>query len=624
MTNISDEQLYGFGPGNPQLLRDIWQSGDPAWQDKIRAFLEGKSSIFAHGAVAVDVGGNMLTAEPVRHVIPVYDKHTDCGFMVPLRMEPARAWHVSDAFGRFVEGESDPAAAFDSCVDIVQRAWEQSHPNPCLPLRWRHPLRISLGCAVHLERIDGESLQVPLVIAVLRAVCELAGHAMPFGPGPVFSTGELAEDGTFLPVGFVAKKLEAFIREYGPGHTALLSPRQLRELKLDSPFLQDVDPVAVHSLQALFDRPEMQDSLLPLCNAPDPREMDGLLPRIAEAKQRIDFTEMERMAKWALERKWSLPNEAMLRHHLALGGAYRAAAFEARHHFERLRALLGRPNARDLGADDWIHHYTALQRFGFYMANPDWCKRLDATAEALLPHASLLRRLAYHGSHCQLGRVHDRHDEAVAHGETSRKIAKRGHHGEVARATNYLAHVLLHRARRNGPSADADRQRARKLIAESRGKWAPAHPGARAVNEYHCLLYEAELDRQAGRVSPVEPPTYRGGWEVGYDLYATALARQAGRAQAERLQLLDDILERRGAWGAARVGELYLACWRLYRAEVRGNGTMPACAALEGVLDRFEAYGHPGWKRRLSGAIAKVRAGEPGAVEALMDRVPFW
>jgi hypothetical protein len=105
-----------------------------------------------------------------RHVFPVYEPTTRDGFVIPLEIRPAQDWQVSDAFGTFgIEKAKDPLDGLMRLLAQVEDAWQETFRS-VLPARWLKAQTLRLACPAHIDLFEGESLQVPLLVAVLRAL----------------------------------------------------------------------------------------------------------------------------------------------------------------------------------------------------------------------------------------------------------------------------------------------------------------------------------------------------------------------------------------------------------------------------------------------------------------------
>ena len=80
-------------------------------------------------------------------------------------------------------------------------------------------MHITLGIDMPAEVIRGRDLELPLAVLILRECCFQRTKLRPFGDGPVFATGEVADfSGHLETVEGEEEKLRAFLRECGDGH----------------------------------------------------------------------------------------------------------------------------------------------------------------------------------------------------------------------------------------------------------------------------------------------------------------------------------------------------------------------------------------------------------------------
>ncbi|MCL4219486.1 MAG: hypothetical protein KJ052_21105, partial [Candidatus Hydrogenedentes bacterium] len=375
----------------------------------------------------------------------------------------------------------------------------------------------------------------------------------------------------------------------------------------------------------LFSLEAFAPALSRFCEPPALSELDALIPRIRQAYALIGFSDAQALSRWALRPELPVPYRETLLAIMALGYAHHAEAFEAQSHFTALAELLTDHHDK-LGADDWLKSFATLAVFAFDACAPEILMPLSKLAVARLPWASLAARGAYWGSQCQVLRLTGDFDAAINAGERAVACAEEGEISAAGRNMNYLVHALLHRARKGGPDAEADRALARKLLHISRTQWRPS-VGGRSHDGF-CSLYEAELARQEGQLPPSTWDDYRGEWSHGLDFCLLVRARNQNIAEPKRVEYLDFALSRLAGWEKTELGRLILGWYKLYRAHLAGEEIDPISTLLQRSMDAFEAAGLPGWKRRLGPPLSSVaRCCGPDrdeAMEHFLDAIPYW
>lgn len=164
-----------------------------------------------------------------------------------------------------------------------------------------------LLCPIHLDLIGGESLQLPFLIAVLRALCvnrSFDGQEfIPFGNSPVFASAIIdLENGSLGPVERLHEKLAGFIRELGENRPAVLTREQIETLRANYP--HDLEKVQVHqadSLTELLFLVECKRALLDhAMTAYHPSMNERLLNMIHTRACAIDFSDAQAISRWML------------------------------------------------------------------------------------------------------------------------------------------------------------------------------------------------------------------------------------------------------------------------------------------------------------------------------------
>jgi len=168
-----------------------------------------------------------------RHVFAVHEQNDGAGFVVPMECRSTKEWWISQdfhTFGPFPENRVGMRGSQDCLEDLLALIAENVSE-----FGGRHrgmTLSLSLACPIDLHLLtQSRSMELPLVLTLLRELYWRNGAFCrdPFGDGPVFSTGTVERNGSFGPVENVKEKLEAFLRELGTGHPAVLTSTQKSE-----------------------------------------------------------------------------------------------------------------------------------------------------------------------------------------------------------------------------------------------------------------------------------------------------------------------------------------------------------------------------------------------------------
>lgn len=285
-----------------------------------------------------------------RHVFPVYLSRYDLGMVVPLQVEPSDEWSVSDAFGTFAfEGAPrTPIAGLMGILGCVEAAWRIAH-GESLPLRWRRAFTLSIGCPLHFRAIGGRSLELPLLLALLRELAAprfsaAKAASFPFGDYAVFASGKIVGDGSFGEVRQLVRKLEAFVRETPGTHQAVLTSAQIRELE-DSPRGRDLlGRIGVHcadSVVKLIELEPLAAGLSQLAGPPHPTEIDALVRAMDRLGRSVRFDDAAAISGWLLPHAASDHYRIQLRSHAAMMLLHRGRYLEAKPHVEAVRRLAG-------------------------------------------------------------------------------------------------------------------------------------------------------------------------------------------------------------------------------------------------------------------------------------------
>lgn len=563
-----------------------------------------------------------------QHVIPVLASRGNgerVGLVVPLEVQPGGQWHVSDAFGRFGAAGASVQQAFEGLLKTLECAW-RSKRGSVLPLAWRHPQEIRLGAPVHMEAIAGHSLQWPLVVALLRGCTEEAV----LGEGPVFATGLVRPSGVIGEVAGLREKLEGFVREYGEGRVALITPRQ--RAALDARLLEKVAVHEVRGLGDLFALKEFAPAIEALSRAAAPQELDAVVMTMDREAAAVRFDRVRDMAEWALPCAGELPAYAfrvrMRRGSMLL---HRGETARSGEDWRELRALLA---AERYTFDDTDRAEFAAAVLTYLMdmgvrdahAAEEWLDGINLEEVMRTARREAAAMLA--GELSQFSRAVGELEQAVAFGERALRIAREHHLAMVGKYNNFVIHARLAQARAGGAHWVAALGDAARRLEASRGELAPA-PGdpMRDTHLGFCDHYEAELRRLQGLPYTVRelgrPP---GAWDHPYlfALLASARNRCNTRQQrvdaAERLVIAARDLRK---WSDGPIFGLFLGIYEVVAANLRCEDIGAALGILEQTLEGGEEKGLAGWQARLEPALAALRSGNAShGVEALCDAIP--
>jgi hypothetical protein len=569
-----------------------------------------------------------------QHAFPVHDDVSDKGFMVALEAVASDHWEVSDAFARFAPtAGASPLAGLLDLLGWVEQAWE-SQEHSILPLRWWRALRVELLCRLHMDDIDGESLQFPLVVALLRALVASVTGQLPLSDGPVFATGTVSPDGSIGPVFCVPQKLEAFVREYGAGRPALLTMQQQHEVQDKAPAaLAQVCVCTVASLGDLVTMPGIREGLAIISTDLHPSKAPGLLKLVESLTRSIRFEEVARLSQWVLDSLDSpyygyqfLRNSAQVAFH-----QWRFA--DGAEILSRARKLLQDP-CQSFAPEDRASFLTSVCNVAVDGCEPGAFRDCALWNGLRLADLRGPARVEVLGSWCQFHRMFGNPAEAIRCGQDAVALADTVYPDSAGRSRNYLIHALLVACREsNGPSGAGPGthylDQARTLLAESMGVWAPQDDAeARTSHLLFCLPLAAEIARLSGQAfalpDTTQPPD--GIWDHPWHFAQLSSARNAQHGRAERAQALDRLVagsERITArMGRDSLFGLFDAVFRLYQAAFTGADLALPRQVVGVWLEDTAARGFPGWRDYLTPELAAV-TDLPGA-ERLCNAIRYF
>ena len=572
--------------------------------------------------------------EPVYHVFPVYQYIVDECFMVPLQIKPSDDWQISDAFATF-QKQSDKNTLLETFEDFlknIERIWNTENPGKILPLRWRKSFALSMKSLLNYDAIEGESLQVPLAIAILRAFSETLDTPrsvgkLPFGKQPIFSTGKLyLETGHFGEVGEVAKKLAAFVREYGDGLVAVLTDHQIWELN-GNPLLNQVEIKQVNNLTELMNLPELYPALCALCDPPLPTEIDRLLALMFRMRRGIRFGDMTDIIKWLRPNIHSPVYKFQLERNLGQTYLHKGRFPEAKDRLDVAGNLI-EAHPEWFGISDIIDLTTAWCTMAEDACAPDMAECWLTRAEANMDQARASDRVKFWGTRCQLYRMKGEYDQAVEAGQKAVKYADMALAGEAGVDRNYLIHALISRAQNNPLTSESDLTEAEKLLKESQNQWAPIEK--RDAHRGFCLHFEAEIARLQGRCfSPPPKPPWSGDWGHPWMFVLLSCARNEKNNWNDRIRYAEDMVDFSGdLMNKIKVSlfELFHHILSMYFNSMMKQPVNKQLYQISEWCDAILKKGFPGWRYRLMPFVNNIRAnhGDMIYVDTLCDNFYYF
>lgn len=146
--------------------------------------------------------------EPRGWPIPVFLERAGCGGVAHVQYEMG---------GLEVKGHRlDLSASMEAFLERCRESGEMAFPDDS-----RFPFAARLKPGI---RLDGRSWELPCLIGYL---------AMHSGKGvePVFATGGIEPDGSFVCAGYLEEKIEGWLREVGPVGVALVTRQQEQKIR---------------------------------------------------------------------------------------------------------------------------------------------------------------------------------------------------------------------------------------------------------------------------------------------------------------------------------------------------------------------------------------------------------
>jgi hypothetical protein len=537
------------------------------------------------------------TCSRSRPVVPVFSRRMGLGLIAPLDLSPATDFAVHPHLQIRVE-------RLWNLASLAQAALGKVIGREC-------PLSLRLPCTINTcypESITGRSMELPLLLAILQRVAPEGASLK-----PIFASAGIDEAGKFEEVEHLEKKLNAFLREVGPGATALLTPRQRTLLGHNHSLFEEVLVVStVDELMAvLFGKGWLAEVLEPVNTV----EVDRLLATVrslfGQQLHRVALQAAEAME--ACGHALTAPQKV---EHLGLiqyGHSYFGRFQEGIHYLERARTLLDKHAG--LVGHDWRADKLNKMAVQFYDAH-----RFGKGKDLLIPisgetgdqfpdHMDRVLVGKVLGTLGQLDTALDRLTEGRRLLERCVHMLKQVAPSEVSRACNYLVHNRL----RAGSSEEAE-----QLLKES-ASWVDL---VDTYGRQFRSFYRAEIARQRNSPPPEGLPLVEN-LPLPHPLAFTlqALARNQALALEERLGFISraaQVVEAHEAGGVCR----FLALgYRLYEAGLLKDGDEFATRRQELREWMAEVGGEP-YQNRYQGFL-ETENRSLSVAEALLAAVPY-
>lgn len=582
------------------------------------------------GSQAHLAGRFELTCHLPDHVIPVFTDHGE-GCVVPMTCVPSEEWDASDACARFTaSGNPSPMAGLVEILKCIERTWQRTSQSP-LPLRWRRAFTIGIGIPVHVGDVEGTSMELPIVLMILREVGRSFQGVLPWGSGPVFSSGPIDND-RFGRTREVTAKLRGFSREFGHERPAILTRDQRDEVKATDPrLLESLKFEVVNTLDELLALPALESGLRALGGPPARAEIDHLARLMARFQRGARFSDALQIGDYLRPHAGSAPYRVRIAGavgHLLL---HQGLIHEASRFLEEARETIA--SGSRLGIDVRAH-FAAIQGIHFLdRGEPELA--LDALKIKGLNQCSHLSRIEVLGTRSQALRAIEQFPEAAKAAVRAVQLAKKGLASEAGRDLNYVAHALIKQAfSASGEMRTKLLSLASSRINESRQDWAPIDPARLAAHLLFCRHYAAEIERCAGRPSQpgIRPADIHAEWRHPWLFELLSCSRNPANALTDRqrwarLLVEDSAIVKQGDFRGRRViFELFHLVYRVWYAAITEDDMPSQIRALREWCEVLAANGAPGWLRILSsnlGTPPKSPAAWPKIASELCSAIYF-
>lgn len=572
--------------------------------------------------------------EQVYHVIPVWVPELATGMMVPISMVPSGDWSGTSLFSTFFSYDrEDPLITL---LKKIEQRWSVLNSGRQLPLRWRNVFSFQICCPIHLKSIVGKSLQVPLILMLLRGICATSDRlekmgSLPLGNNPVFATGSLSlKDGnTFAPVYHVTDKAEAFIREYGEGLPAVLTKEQINELKDAGIIEQFGKVIEADNLDELLSHQVFKGGLERLAGPPHTTEIDNLLKIMADSARGVRFDDVEAMTTWLLPHVNSPVYRFRLRRQAASVLGHMGRFVDMKPHLEECRELLDNDKKNEFfGLTDRCDLTTTMVILAEDMMEPESALDILDTLKKNIGELPIEKRVSWWGSRCQVLRFQGKLDQAIEAGRQAVRLADTGRAGDSGRDRNYLVHALIDRIRTSNDQermAD-DLHEAESLLKEAQTTWAPRDSqAARRSHLTFCLHYQAELARL--KKTPFDPPSnppWRGHWGHPWLFALLSCARNQAHSLEKRCAFSDHLVREVGKKAhPSSLFFMFLQTYRIYHAALNETDATDPEQELRRWCNNLADKGFSGWQDQLIPVLDRTTSDRLSRAESLCDAIHY-
>ncbi|MBN1182403.1 MAG: hypothetical protein JXB49_08965 [Bacteroidales bacterium] len=536
----------------------------------------------------------------------------DEGFIIPVQIIPSTEWHVSDAFGMFGKKNANHSSLeyLMEILKLVEDCWEEVNGS-VLPVRWLQALSFNIDIPIHIDLFDGQSVQLPLLISVLRTLGSLHSDTLPFGDLPIFATGIVNENGTFGDVECVEQKLRGFIRELGSGLIALLTDNQIDFLKSKSNLLEKVQVVPVNNVKQLIALKELYLGLDALSKSYHPTYNETIINLSKSLSHKIQFDEVQKLSNWILSNVKSSYYQFQFFCELALINGHRGLFVEATKYLNDAKSLF-ESNSKYFGVDDFGSLIMVACDVLIDSMRLNECKRLiQQIDQVMIDKMSGSSRVKVYGSFCQFYRITGEFTKAIQYGEHAISLADEVYSSRAGRSRNYLIHALIIAYRENINLGFNILDKAEILLNESKGIWSPIdNKSAQLSHLGFCKHYEAELARLRGKeFDPGMSPYPDGIWSHPWQYTLLSCARNSKNSIKLRRNCFKDLIIKSQADENCNgedslfglFNKIYQLLWKTFN-QVEAKKEIEA---LEYWLNVKVQSGFPGWNQYLSPYIKK-------------------
>ncbi|MFP3869626.1 MAG: hypothetical protein ACLFVT_01930 [Syntrophobacteria bacterium] len=532
-----------------------------------------------------------------RPVVPVFSSRMGQGLIAPLDLSPATDFAVQPHLQIRID-------KLWSLASLAQRALRNLTGR-------EYPLSLRLPCTVstcYPESIAGRSMELPLLLAILRRVAPEGASLK-----PIFASAGIDEAGRLEEVEHFEEKLNAFLREVGPGATAVVTPRQRALLGDRRSLFEEVLVVSTvdELMAALFRKAWLADALEPINNVEADRLLATVRSLFGQQLHRVALQAAEAME--ACGHALTAPQKVELLGLVQYGHSYFGRFQEGIHYLEKARTLLDEQTG--LVGHDWRADKLNKMAVQFYDAHRfregrNLLVQISGEKGDEFPdHMDRVLAAKILGTLGQMETALDRFNEGQHLLEKCVHMLKQVAPSEVSRACNYLVHNRL----RAGSPDEAE-----QLLKES-ASWVDLMD---TYGRQFRSFYRAEIARQRNSPAPEDLQLVEN-LPLPHPLAFTlqALARNQALALEQRLGFISraaKILEAHEAGGVCRFLAL---CYRLYEARLLKNDDEFAARRQE-LREWMAEVGSEPYQARYQGFL-EAENRPLSFAEALLAAVPY-